>query len=168
MEAAYAWAVARGAQPWWAGLAAQYWELSPWCGDVSSEVAYVQACKETGFGHFGRAVTREHHNPCGLKIHDPKGLADNDPNAHQRFPSWQVGVTAHLDHLALYAGAAGYPRRTDVMAGNWTPDPRHFASVYAKARTVEELGGKWAPSPSYGVEIATLVTELRDYWDEGQ
>ena len=34
-----------------------------------------------------------------------------------------------------------------------TPDPRHFASVYNTARTVERLGGAWAPAPDYGISI---------------
>jgi hypothetical protein len=55
-------------------------------------------------------------------------------------------VSAHLDHLALYAGAAGYPRSA-------TPDPSHFASISGTAPTVEALSGKWAPSADYGASI---------------
>ncbi len=80
------------------------------------------------------------------------GGADGDPNAHKRFSSWEEGITACVDHLALYAGAPGYPRPD-------TPDPRHFSSLRGVAPTVEALGGRWAPSPDYGVSI------VRDYLD---
>jgi hypothetical protein len=62
-------------------------------------------------------------------------------------------VTAHLDHLALYAGARGYPKRR-------TPDPRHFAFLHGRARTVQALGGAWAPSRSYGREIVRMAREI--------
>ncbi len=67
-----------------------------------------------------------------------------------RFVNWRQGITACIDHLGLYAGAPGYPRTS-------TPDPRHFASIYATAPTVERLGGHWAPDPDYGRSI------VRDY-----
>jgi hypothetical protein len=62
-------------------------------------------------------------------------------------------VTAHLDHLALYAGARGYPKRR-------TPDPRHFAFLHGRARTVQALGGAWAPSRTYGREIVRMAREI--------
>jgi hypothetical protein len=122
---------------------------------VRPEVAFAQAFKETGGGRFGRAVTPAHRNLCGLKIRDPGGMRDDDPNAHARFPSWLVGVQAHVDHLSLYAAGPGTPREQ-------TPDPRHFAYLHGRARSVEELGGpgKWAPSRTYGPEIAELVDRM--------
>jgi hypothetical protein len=100
------------------------------------------------FGRFGGVLDESFRNTCGMKTR--QGGANSDPNAHQRFTSWEESVTAHCDHLALYAGAPGYPRAD-------TPDPRHFAHLVGKARTYEELGGKWAPSPDYGRSI------VRDY-----
>ena len=58
-----------------------------------------------------------------------------------------------LSHIALYAGAKGYPRRA-------TPDPRHFPFLHGSARSVERLGGKWAPSASYGRDLVQLVRTL--------
>ena len=120
-----------------------YWELAPSRG-IRPDVAYAQSAKETGFGNFGGVIDASFRNPCGLKT--TAGGNDNDPDAHQRFTTWRQGVTACLDHLALYAGAPGYPRAV-------TPDPRHFPSISATARTVERLGGSWAPSPDYGISI---------------
>jgi hypothetical protein len=85
-----------------------------------------------------------YHNPCGLK--KTAGGGNYDRDAHRRFATWRQGVIAHLDHLALYAGARGYPKRA-------TPDPRHFSFLRGRARTVQALGGAWAPSESYGDEV---------------
>ena len=38
------------------------------------------------------------------------GGSDKGSNAHQRFNSWEDGVSAYLDHLPLYSVASGYPR----------------------------------------------------------
>lgn len=89
------------------------------------------------------AVDPTFHNPAGIKTRDARG---DRPEDHARFQDWEEGVTAHLDHLALYAGAPGYPRQD-------TPDPRHFTWIAGKAPTVEALGGLWAPSPDYGRSI---------------
>lgn len=76
--------------------------------------------KETGYGKFGGVLDESYHNPCGMKT--SSGGGDYDPNAHQKFNSWDEGVQAHLDHLALYAGADGYPKSD-------TFDPRHFVTI---------------------------------------
>lgn len=134
------WARAEGASPRFVRNAALYFELAPSRG-VRPEIAYAQSAKETNYGLFTGVVDASFHNPCGLKV--TAGGGNDDPNAHQRFVNWRQGVTACIDHLALYAGAPGYPRAD-------TPDPRHFASIYATAPTVERLGGRWAPDADYG------------------
>lgn len=149
-EAAQRWAASRSCTAEFFALAEIFWRLSPLVG-VRPEVAYAQAAHETGYGHFGRAVTPEHRNTCGLKVRDPG--ADDAADSHARFPTWEVGVQAHLDHLALYAGAPGYPRQD-------TPDPRHFGWIAGKAPTVEELGGKWAPSAEYGKRLVEKVRHM--------
>ncbi|WP_249725593.1 S-layer homology domain-containing protein, partial [Paenibacillus dendritiformis] len=97
-------------------------------------------------------IDASYKNPCGLKV--TAGGGDYQASAHKRFTDWREGITAHLDHLALYAGAAGYPR-----AG--TPDPRHFAYLLGTAKTVESLGGKWAPSTSYGQKLVQYLKEVQ-------
>ena len=137
------WAEAHDATDRFVDNAALYWQLAPPRG-IRPEVAYAQSAKETGYGHFGGVIDETFNNPCGLKT--TAGGSDTDPNAHQRFDSWAQGVTACIDHLALYAGAPGYPRDD-------TPDPRHFPSIFGTARTVERLGAAWAPAPDYGFSI---------------
>ena len=150
-EQAEKWAKSKGATSTFISLAKLYWEYSDECGGVNPGIAYVQAAKETGYGKFGGVLDESYHNPCGLKT--SAGGGDYDPNAHQRFKTWDEGVQAHLDHLALYAGADGYPKKN-------TYDPRHFVTIKGKATTVNGLGGKWAPSSTYGEEVNTLYNNL--------
>ena len=149
------WAKSKGATDTFIGLADLYFKYSSDCGDVNPAIAYVQAAKETGFGKFGGVIDESYHNPCGLKT--SAGGDNYDPNAHQKFDSWDDGVKAHMDHLALYAGVKGYPKDD-------TKDPRQFLTTKGKATTVNALGGidKWAPSATYGEEISALYENLMD------
>ena len=81
-------------------------------GGINWVLAYVQAAKETGYGKFGGVLDESYHNPCGLK--NPSGGDDYDADAHKKFDNWEQGVLAHLDHLALYAAADGFPKTTYV------------------------------------------------------
>ena len=58
----------------------------------------------------------------------PEDSDDFIAEAHKRFDSWEDGISAHVDHLALYAGAAGYPKEG-------TLDPRHFESLFGRCPT---------------------------------
>lgn len=150
------WAKSKGATDTFANLASLYWKYAEDCGDVNPAIAYVQAAKETGYGRFGGVLDESYHNPCGMKT--SSGGGDYDKNAHQRFNSWDEGVQAHMDHLALYAGASGYPKSN-------TYDPRHFVTIKGKATTTNELGTRWAPSSTYGEEVGKLYMTLMDYAD---
>ncbi len=152
-EEAEDWAKSKGATKTFINLADLYYKYAPDHGNVNPAIAYVQAGKETGFGNFGGVLDESYHNPCGLK--KSTGGDDTDPNAHQKFNSWDEGVQAHLDHLALYAGAGGYPRSD-------TYDPRQFRTVKGTATTVNSLGTKWAPSVTYGEEVNQLYKDLMD------
>lgn len=151
VEQAKQWAKNKGASQTFISLAELYFKYSSQCGQVNPAIAYVQAAKETNFGKFGGVIDETYKNPCGLKI--SSGGDNYDPKAHQRFLSWDDGVKAHLDHLALYAGGLGYPK-------NNTTDPRHFAKIKGKAVTVKSLGGNWAPSKTYGDEVNKYYNEL--------
>ena len=148
------WAEYKGATETFINLADLYFEYYSECGDVNPSIAYVQAAKETNFGKFGGVINESYHNTCGLKI--AEGGDNNDPKAHKIFDDWDEGVQAHLDHLALYAGAKGYPKDESY-------DPRHFITIKGQATTVGQLGGKWAPSTTYGEEINKLYNDLLVY-----
>ena len=150
-EQAKSWAKSKGATETFINLADLYFKYAKECGNVNPGIAYVQSAKETGYGKFGGVLDESYHNPCGMKT--SSGGGDYDKDAHQRFNSWDEGVQAHLDHLALYAGADGYPKKD-------TYDPRHFVTIKGNAPTVNSLGGKWAPSTTYGQEINSLYRDL--------
>lgn len=130
-----------------------YYDLSINRG-INPAVAYAQMAHETGFLYKVKSAAgldSTYHNSCGLKV--PQGGGDYDKNAHMKFATWQDGISAHLDHLALYAGAKNYPKKD-------TLDPRHFAYLLGTAKTVESLSGKWAPSQSYGDKLKVYIKEM--------
>lgn len=144
------WAKRKGANQLFIDLSSIFYDISTKVG-VNPLVTYCQSAKETGYMKFGGVLNASFNNPCGLKTNT--GGGDNDPNAHQRFKNWEEGIQAQVDHLALYAGAKGYPKLG-------TPDPRHFSFIKGTAPTVQSLGGKWAPSATYGSEIVKMIKEV--------
>lgn len=151
-EKAKQWAKNRGATETFIGLADLYWNFSEECGGVNPTMAYAQAALETGYGNFGGSVKEEFKNPCGLKT---AVATDDSPDAHAKFKSWEDGVLAHLDHLALYAGAIGYPKAK-------SPDPKHFQYLFGICKYVEDLAGIWAPGDEYGFKVIKLMESIRE------
>lgn len=119
----------------------------------------AQAYKETAGGEFTGRVKPEHRNTCGLKVRYQNaypGITDGDnPLAHAMFASWEVGATAHAQHLRAYAGWA-LPGDALIV------DPR-YTYVIGKRRceTFAELGGLWAPSETYGQEVEFIARQLQ-------
>ena len=150
-ECAKEWARRRGATTTFINLADLYFKYSKDHGQVNPAIAYAQSALETGYGRYGSVLGEECKNPCGMK--QTQGGGDYDASIHMRFASWDDGVTAHLDHLALYAGAKGYPKKN-------TKDPRHFKELYNKCSTVRSLGGCYAPSLTYGDSVLNLYNSL--------
>lgn len=126
-----------------------YWTIALEYG-VNPIVVYCQSMKETGYLKFGGVLDETFKNPCGLKI--PQGGACDNPNAHKRFNSWTLGITAQCEHLALYAGKEQYPLKEPL-------DPRHFSYLHGKCKTVESLSNNWAGS-NYGESIVKMCDEV--------
>ena len=135
---------------------------------IDPVVLIAQSMKETGWYNFGGVVPASFHNPCGLKI--TKGGGDYEVGAHMRFESWEDGIMAQSDHLALYAGGPTVPKyspecashqNADHMDNGTTKDPRHFTYLFGKCPTVESLGYNWAPSASYGTDIVKMIKEVQ-------
>ncbi|MCD7900075.1 MAG: glucosaminidase domain-containing protein [Bacteroides sp.] len=71
LEQLKAWARKSGATETFIKLADIYWVYSISTG-INPVVAYCQAAKETGYGHFGGIVQEKCRNLCGLKKRCPK------------------------------------------------------------------------------------------------
>ncbi|MDI9470263.1 MAG: glucosaminidase domain-containing protein [Bacillota bacterium] len=150
IEQAQHWAKAKRSDPQFIELAPVFWERASAEG-VDPAIAYAQAALETNCLRFGGVLDASYHNVCGLKT--AEGGDDHDPEAHQRFPNWETGIRAQIEHLALYAGAPGYPLEDTV-------DPRHFAWLHGNGRTISELGCSWASTAHYADALGRIVEEM--------
>lgn len=168
MDSAKRWAKDNKATDVFIGLADLYWKYYKKCGNVDPALAYVQAAHETGFGRFGGVVDESYHNPCGMKVPNADhgsnpDDSNKDPNKHYRFNNWDEGVQAHLDHLALYAGAKGYPKDPSET---FDPKPTYPKGGYP---TLKLMAQKWAYSPipensmKYYDKLYKFYTDLESY-----
>jgi hypothetical protein len=119
---------------------------------VRGDVAFTQACKETGYFTFGGDVRPEQNNFAGIGA--------TGGGAHgASFPDAQTGVRAHIQHLKAYAD----PKVTKAKLAHPCVDPRFDAvSPKGKAKKWVDLNGKWAvPGKGYGEEILKLFAEAK-------
>ena len=112
---------------------------------IDPVITIAQIALETGYCKFGGQVSSSHHNTCGLKTKDGKTF--------HTFKSWEQGIEAHIQHLALYANAPKLQGKTIV-------DPRHFNELRGKAKTVNDLSLKWATNTDYGKKLNNLCAEI--------
>ncbi|NDV57380.1 glucosaminidase domain-containing protein [Bacteroides sp. 519] len=154
LETAKNWAHRKGATETFIKLANYYWKRSMVLG-INPVVAYCQSAKETGYGWYGGSVSVDHKNPCGLK---KQGRNGDSPDDFMYFDSWEDGIDAHLDHLALYAGMKNYPKPR-----NTTKDPRHDRYLFNKGCTVTRMGKAWAVDSKYGKDLMRLILELESF-----
>ncbi|MBR1729972.1 MAG: glucosaminidase domain-containing protein [Selenomonadaceae bacterium] len=117
---------------------------------IRPDVAFAQALKETGFFRFGGTVTPDQNNFCGLGTTSAtiKGFY---------FPSPQIGVRAHIQHLLAYSST----RKPSLPL----VDPRYFLVRKAYGnRTLamwSDLNGRWAvPGNYYGQEILSMFNAI--------
>jgi hypothetical protein len=115
---------------------------------INSDVAFSQMCLETGFFRFGNLVTEDMHNYCGLG-----SLGPGKPGLS--FPTPQIGVRAHIQHLKGYATDAGLHQEL--------VDPRYRYIRYGSAPTIYALAGRWASDKEYGKKIAGILTRLYQF-----
>ncbi len=117
---------------------------------VRPDVAFAQALKETGFFRYGGTVTANQNNYCGLGTTSAyvKGAY---------FPSSQMGVRAHIQHLLAYAST----RKPQVAV----VDPRYelVRSTYGKSTLGKwpDLNGRWAvPGHRYGQSVLSMFRAI--------
>lgn len=114
---------------------------------VNPCLVYAQYAYETGYGSYPGQVSVNNKNTCGLK--NPNGT-------WAAFATWELGIEAHIDHLALYAGAPGYPRAN-------SPDPKHFNYLLGCATTIDEMGLKWANGQiDYATRLKGFMQKIQE------
>ena len=146
---ALAWATQRGAHPRAQAIIPLYYQHAPRYG-IPAENGVGQSSWETNDWKYTGQVPPEYRNMCGLKTRRATG---DRPEDHARFQSDEMGVIAHLQHLARYGG----------MQADAVPDPIYdprFYLVTAFTDTIEGLGGAWAPDPGYGSRVSNRIASL--------
>jgi len=120
---------------------------------INHDIAFVQMCLETGFLRFGGLVLPEMNNFCGLGAIGPgeTGLW---------FPSVELGVRAHIQHLHAYAS-------TEPLKGELV-DPRYSLVRRGSSPVIQGLSGTWAADKLYADKIEAILKRLHSYRDAQQ
>lgn len=114
---------------------------------VRGDIAFCQAIHETNYFRFTGTAKIEWHNPAGLGVTGPAGVGN-------RFPDWQTGVRAQIQHLKAYA--------TDDTLNKPCVDQRFHLVSRGSAPNWIDLNGKWAyPGTTYGQAILSLYDKVR-------
>lgn len=115
---------------------------------INSDVAFCQMAIETDYLRFGGNVRPWQNNFCGLGVTGAgqRGLS---------FPSVQIGVRAHVQHLKAYANAEPLRKRC--------VDPRFALVRRGRAPFVEDLAGTWATDPQYAHKLKRHLAALENH-----
>lgn len=112
---------------------------------VNHDIAFCQMCLETNFLQFGGTLKPEQNNFGGLG-----SLGGASESAS--FPTIQIGVRAHIQHLKAYASYE--PLVQDIV------DPRFEFVTRGIAPFVQQLSGRWSDDSTYGDQILALLRRL--------
>lgn len=117
---------------------------------VRPDVAFAQALHETGNFSYGGTVTSDQNNYCGLGT-------TSDYVQGGYFPSAQIGVRAHIQHLLAYA--------TTRTPSEEIVDPRYsmVRDIYGSMTLPHwvDLNGRWAvPGTTYGQRIMNIFQQI--------
>ena len=116
---------------------------------INTDVAFVQMCLETGFLKFGGLVTSDMNNFCGL------GAIDVN-NTGERFPTEQIGVRAHIQHLHAYG-------TKEPLKGELVDNRYKYVNPRGKAPDIFGLAGTWAADKAYGQKLWNLLLGLEEF-----
>ena len=117
---------------------------------VRPDVAFAQALHETGNFSYGGTVMPDQNNYCGLGT-------TSDYVQGGYFPSAQIGVRAHIQHLLAYA--------TTRTPSEEIVDPRYsmVRDIYGSMTLPHwvDLNGRWAvPGTTYGQRIMNIFQQI--------
>ncbi|MDR1306037.1 MAG: glucosaminidase domain-containing protein [Treponema sp.] len=112
---------------------------------INHDIAFAQMCLETGFLRFGGLVRPEMNNFCGLG-----SIGPGEPG--EQFPTVQIGVRAHIQHLKAYA--------TDLPLAGELVDPRYRFVRPGSSPAVQGLAGTWAADKLYAEKIEAILARM--------
>jgi uncharacterized protein YjdB len=133
---------------------------------VRGDIAFAQACKETGYFAYGGTALPEWNNYCGLGVtgvpYDPATATEiqfttgvivikdsRGNNVGTKFSDPRFGVRAQIQHLKGYATSA--PLKQALV------DPRYSLISKGIAPKWADLNGRWAvPGTTYGQDILKI------------
>ena len=140
---------------------------------VRGDIAFAQACKETGYFAYGGSALPEWNNYSGLGVtgvtYDPATCAEvqfttgvtviKDSTGNSvgvKFSEPRLGVRAQIQHLKGYA--------TTVSLKQPTVDPRYSLISKGTAPNWVDLNNRWAvPGANYGQEILTIYGLMNQF-----
>lgn len=115
---------------------------------IRGDIALCQALKETGFFGYGGDVSPSQNNFCGL------GATGNREKGAS-FPTAQIGVRAHIQHLKAYASTEA--PKSAIVDPRYTLLKTNRRDVFGKITRWTGLNGVWAvPGTYYGQDILHL------------
>ena len=112
---------------------------------INHDIAFAQMCLETGFLRYGGLVISEMNNFCGLGAIGP-----GQPG--EWFPTVELGVRAHIQHLKAYA--SDQPLEGELV------DPRFPLVRRGSSPAVQGLAGSWAADKLYAEKIELILGRL--------
>jgi len=118
---------------------------------INHDIAFAQMCLETGFLRFGGLVVSEMNNFCGLG-----SIGPGQPG--EWFPSVELGVRAHIQHLKAYA--SDQPLRGELA------DPRYYLVRKGSSPAVQGLSGSWAADKLYAEKIELILKRLYQFKEQ--
>lgn len=123
---------------------------------IRGDIAFAQACVETGYFKYGGIVNWDQNNYCGLGA-----LDGNGSGKCATFETPQIGVRAHIQHLKAYCN--------NESLVNPCVDPRFKYVERGVSKYVEWLGIKenpkgkgWATGKDYGTKIISVLNMARN------
>ncbi len=117
---------------------------------INYDIAFSQMCLATNFLRFGGDA-----KPAQNNFADLGAVGGGAQGA--TFPSAQMGVRAHIQHLKAYANLE--PLVQDVV------DPRFRFVTRGIAPLVDQLSGRWSSDLDYGKKILAILRRLYESAD---
>ena len=115
---------------------------------IRGDIALAQAMKETGFFAYGGDVSPTQNNYCGLG-------ATGSHEKGASFPSAEIGVRAHIQHLKAYASAER--PKAAIVDPRYELVRKYRPDVFGHIPQWTKLNGVWAvPGTRYGEDILRL------------